>query len=130
MITAEEILVKSEKYESAGEKIRARQKQVHILHLQGFTNQEIADKVGVSVSTVEKDLHEIKEQISSWLEEYRKSGKYLAFKESYEQFVQIQKELWQRYREEKDSKIKIRILDSLADKIAKYNTICIRKIVI
>ena len=130
MIMPEEIVVKSEKHESVKEKIRARQHQVHILHLQDLTNQEIADKLDVSVSTVEKDLHEIRENIKSWFVEYRQSGKYLAFKESCEQLAQIQKELWQHYHQEKDPKTKVRILESLADKIAKYDAICIRTIVI
>ena len=122
----EEILEKSEKLKveeentrSIKEKIRSRQHEVNLLHLRGFSNKEVADKLGVSESTVEKDLHEIRQQIKSWVEDFRSEGKCYSFRNSFEQLEQIQRELWQKYREEKDPKIQIRILDSLADKITK-----------
>lgn len=126
----EEILEKSEKLKieeenakSAKEKIKSRQHEVHVLHLQSFSNKEIAEKLGVSLSTVEKDLHEIREDIKSWFEDFRSKGVYYYFRNSYEQLEQIQKELWQKYREEKDRKNQIKILDSIADKVTKFNYI-------
>lgn len=130
MITPEEVLkrsenlkIESEKAESAKEKIRSRQHDVHVLHLRGLSNKEISDKLGVSLSTVEKDLHEIRQQIKSWIEDFRSEGVYSSFRDSYVQLEQIQKELWQKYRQEKDPKVQIKILDSLADKITKFNYI-------
>lgn len=130
MITPEEVLkrsenlkIENEKAESAKEKIRARQHEVHLLHLRGLSNKEISDKLGVSLSTVEKDLHKIRQQIKSWIEDFRSEGVYSSFRDSYVQLEQIQKELWQKYRQEKDPKVQIKILDSLADKITKFNYI-------
>ena len=126
----EEILEKSEKLKveeemarSAKEKIKSRQHEVHLLQLQGLSNKEIADKLEVSLSTVEKDLHEIRQQIKSWIEDFRSEEVYCSFRNSYEQLEQIQKELWKKYQEEKDPKLQVRILDSLADKIIKSSYI-------
>ena len=120
---SEKLKVEEEKTKSIKEKIKSRQHEVHLLHLQGFSNKEIADKLGVSLSTVEKDLHEVREQIKSWIEDYRSEGVYCSFRNSYEQLEQIQKELWKKYEQEKDPKMQVRIFDSLADKIIKLNFI-------
>ena len=130
MITPEEILKKSdklkteeEKAKSTKEKIKSRQHEVHVLHLRSFNNKEIAEKLGVSLSTVEKDLHEIRHDIKCWLDDFRSEGVYCSFRDSFEQLGQIQEELWRKYREEKDPKMQIKIFDSLADKITKLNYI-------
>ena len=124
----EEILEKSEKLKieeektiSTTEKIKLRQHDVHLLHLRGFNNKEISDKLEVSLSTVEKDLHQVRQEIKSWLQDFRSEGVYCSFRDSYEQLEQIQKELWKKFQEEKDTKMQIKIVDSLADKITKTN---------
>ena len=119
----EEILEKSEKLTYEKEKIRSRQHEVNILHLQGLNNNEVADKLQVSESTVEKDLHYIRQEAQSWIEEFRTAGINYSYRCSYEQLEQIQRELWKKYQEEKDPKLQLRILNSLADKIVKSSNI-------
>lgn len=51
------------------DKIKWRQKRVNHLCLRGYTNQQIADKIGCNLSTVEKDLSAIRENTRHWYEE-------------------------------------------------------------
>lgn len=39
------------------------------MDLQGSSNQEIANHLSVSLSTIEKDLHEIRQQARDWFKE-------------------------------------------------------------
>jgi len=50
------------------EKIHYRRKRVNQLRSQGHTNQEIAVEIKCKLSTVEKDLHEIRELSRQWYE--------------------------------------------------------------
>lgn len=51
------------------EKIAYRRKRVNQLRLRGYTNQQIADKIGCNLSTVEKDLQDIRQNARKWFEE-------------------------------------------------------------
>lgn len=51
------------------EKISYRRKRVNQLRLMGYTNQRIADKIGCNLSTIEKDLKIIRENMRKWFEE-------------------------------------------------------------
>src|SRR2546422_9252244 len=51
------------------EKIAYRRKRVNQLRLRGYTNQQIAQKIGCNLSTVEKDLCSIREKTRHWFEE-------------------------------------------------------------
>ena len=56
-----------------------RRKHAHSLDLQGFTNNEISEKLNVSESTVEKDLHEVRESVRNWFSELGSIDRYQAF---------------------------------------------------
>lgn len=49
-------------------KIKFRRDRVNRLKIAGCTNEEIAEKIGSSISTVEKDLQEIRELSVKWYE--------------------------------------------------------------
>ena len=126
----EEILAKSEKAKkeeeesrSAKEKIRSRQHDVYVFHLKGLTNKEIAYKLGVSESTVEKDLHNRREEIKPWMDNFRSYGVFCFFRDNYEGIDEVQKEMWRIYHETKDPKLQIKILDSIANNAVKSNHI-------
>ena len=51
-----------------------RQKQTHLLDLQGFQNKEISEKLYVSLFTIEKDLSDIREESKEWFKKISKSG--------------------------------------------------------
>lgn len=49
--------------------IQSRQKRVNQLKLRGFSDEDISKKTGFSLSTIEKDLHEIREKSRAWYED-------------------------------------------------------------
>lgn len=51
------------------DKIKFRRRRINQLHLRGYTNREIANIIGTSLRTVEKDLHDINELSRHWFEE-------------------------------------------------------------
>lgn len=95
------------------EKIEERRKKVYLLDLQGFSNQEIANQLGVSLSTVEKDLHYMKYYCVKWYRDLAQDGSGVRLVESCSQIDIVQKELWDLYRKEKLASTKKRILDSI-----------------
>ena len=101
--------------------VEQRQHQVYFLHLQGRKNQEIADELKVSISTIEKDLRAIRDNISKWIKEYQAVGRDNAYRDSFEQFDLILKELWFKYHSEKDAKAQLKILDAISNTIVKFN---------
>jgi len=64
-----DITLKTSDESLAQDRIRFRRKRVNQLRLRGNTNEEIARITGYSLSTIEKDLHEINELSRNWFEE-------------------------------------------------------------
>lgn len=100
-----------------------RQKQVYVMDLQGYQNQEIADKLNISLSTVEKDLHEIREQSKEWFKQVSDSGLLKSLVDGVFQIDYAQKELWKLFREETKSNEKIKLLDSIINASLKKKEI-------
>ena len=50
------------------DKIKFRRDRINRLKLRGYLNEDIADKIGCSLSTVEKDLYDIRERSKKWYE--------------------------------------------------------------
>lgn len=105
--------------ETTKERIEDRRKLVYSLHLQGLLNSEIATLMKVSLSTVEKDLHEIRTNIQLWFSDFESDGIRNAYRDSFELLDIIKGKLLRACRDEMDTTMKIKVLDSLADKILK-----------
>ena len=99
--------------------ISDRRKLVHTLDLQGYTNQEIADQVGVSLSSVEKDLSEIRQNIREWFSQLGSVERYLAFVDAVLHLDAVQKQLWKMTREEQDSKERAKLFQQITDNAEK-----------
>ncbi len=99
--------------------VSARCKLIHSLDLQGFSNQEIAKQVNVSVSTVEKDLSEMRQNIRGWFSELGSEERYLAFVDAVINIDTVQTQLWKMVREEKDQKEKVKILEQITNNAIK-----------
>ena len=97
-----------------------RRKHAHSLDLQGFTNNEISEKLNVSESTVEKDLHEVRESIRNWFSELGSTDRYQAFVDASIHIEYAQKELWRILRDEQDSLKKSKILSIIVENATKY----------
>lgn len=95
--------------------VEDRQIEAYKMDIQGYKNQKIAEKLGVSVSTIEKDLKKFKGEIISKLREMENRGLYRALYDAILQFNLVRDELWQIYSQEKDSLRKQKLLDSIAN---------------
>ena len=95
------------------DKIEERRYQVYRMDLQGFSNNEIADKLGTSLSTIEKDLHYMRYFCIKWYKEVIDGDRTKSFLDVCNQIDLAQAELWKMYRVEKDVNAKKRILDSI-----------------
>jgi IS30 family transposase len=95
--------------------IEERQKTVHSLDIRGFSNQEIADQLKVSLSTVEKDLKECRKNIRDWFSQLGSEERYEALVDATINFDEVQKQLWKMTREEKDPKEKVKLLGKISD---------------
>ncbi len=93
--------------------IDERRYQVYLMDLQGFNNNEIADKLGVSLSTIEKDLHHMRYFCIKWYKEILDGGRGKSFLDSNNQIDIVQDELWKMFRKETGVNAKKRILDSV-----------------
>jgi len=108
-----------QKLTAAKKEASDRQKQVHSLDLQGFTNQQIADNLGVSLSTIEKDLHEVRENIRDWFSDIGNLDRYQAFVDAVIHLDSLQRELWKMARDSKDPIEKIKIYDTISKNAIK-----------
>jgi len=101
------------------EKIENRQNQVYIMDLQGVSNEEISEKFGMSLSTVEKDLHEMRKNYKKRLKTLDLIGYRTAFLATNSQLEEIQKESWRLYRDEKNVKTKTNLLRLISETAIK-----------
>ena len=111
--------IQEQKLTDSSKDVDDRRKKVHSLDLQGYTNKEIAEKMGTSESTVEKDLHQTRNCVRNWFSELGNVDRYQAFVDAVLQVDQVLKELWQMARNEKDAAKKSRILNNIADNAVK-----------
>ena len=59
----------AQKITALKEKIEDRRRKVYQLDLQGFSNDDITNKLDVSLSTIEKDLHYMRYYCLKWSKE-------------------------------------------------------------
>jgi len=95
--------------------VEDRQIEAYKMDIQGYKNQEIAEKLGVSLSTIEKDLKKFKDEITFKLRKMENGGLNHALYDAILQFNLVRDELWQIYSQEKDSLRKQKLLDSIAN---------------
>jgi len=101
------------------EKIEYRRKRVYLLKIQGHTNQKIAEKIGASLSTIEKDLKAIRYHVKDWYEEVAYGDKKSAFISSILQIDVVLKKLWNIFHNEDNSSEARKILAQIVDTSVK-----------
>ena len=97
------------------EKVEYRRKRVYLLKNQGCKNQHIAEKIGVSLSTIEKDLKEIRSQLKDWFIDVTKNDQCGALVSSILQLELVLNKLWNFFRDEKDPREARKILSQIVD---------------
>jgi len=96
------------------QQIVARQEKTWDLKLQGFSNEQIAQKLDVSTKTVVRDLCDLKKKSAEWMERLPKGEIQLFHRTNFEIAAKITNELWKLYEESKDEKQKLAVLTKLA----------------
>lgn len=97
----------------AQDKIRYRRKRVNQLRLRGYTNQQIANQIGCNLSTIEKDLHDIRELSRQWYEEDSITEYCQSLHDSIILYDNAIEDLQTTYQNEDDPQIKITILNMI-----------------
>lgn len=112
-IYAQDVTGPNQKIRSTKIEIDNRRNKVYHLDLQGYSNEEIAKELQVSLSTIEKDLRNIRLHCLKWAQDIIGSNSKKSMLDSYTRIEIVQKELWNLYRNEKDTKAKRQILNSI-----------------
>jgi len=118
-----DISIKESEVSIVQEKILYRQKRTNQLRLRGYTNQEIASKIGSALSTVEKDLHVIRENSRYWFEEDAIDEYCQSMNESIILCDIVTEELQLLYEEQNDADMKLKILFMIIDFGEKKTTL-------
>jgi len=93
-----------------------RRKKTWDLYLQGFSQQDIAEKLNVSYKTISRDFHEMKKESARWMETLPKGEIQLYHKSNFEMLKKVSQELWNLFEKTEDEKLKLKILSTIADK--------------
>ena len=107
------------------DKVKFRRNRVNHLRIRGYSNEDIAVKIGCSLSTIEKDLQDIRERSRKWYE----SESIIDFCQSLQDSIILCdnaiEDLQILYSEYNNLDSKIKILNTISDfeerKINLYN---------
>ncbi len=101
---------------SKDSEIYLRRQKAWGLFIQGFSQQEIAEKLNVSYKTISRDFHELKKESAKWMETLPRGEIQLYHKSNFEMVKRVNQELWKLYEETEDEKLKLKILSTIAEK--------------
>lgn len=93
-----------------------RKRKVWELVLQGYTQQQIAEKFDLSLKTISRDVQELKKESAEWMESLPKGQIQMYHKSNFEIIDKVTKELWNLYEKTDDDKLKLKILNTIAEK--------------
>lgn len=97
------------------DKIKFRRDRVNRLRISGYTNSEISTKIGCSLSTIEKDLQDIRERSRKWYTE-ESIKDYCQSIQDFIIFYDITiEDLQILYQESTEIRQKLEILDKIAE---------------
>lgn len=97
------------------EKVSYRRKRVNQLRLRGCTNQQIAEKIGCNISTVEKDLHAIRNNARKWFNEDAITEYCQSINDGIILCDNVTEDLQILYQEDSDMDTKLKILTAISE---------------
>jgi len=92
-----------------------RKRQVWQLMLQGYTQQQIAEKFDVSLKTISRDFQEIKKDSVRWMDNLTKGQIQMYHRSNFETIEKVTKELWELHENTDDEKLKVKILKTIVE---------------
>jgi len=115
MAMAEKPPLISKKEISKELEVYLRKQKVWDLTLQGFTQEEIAEKLDVSTKTISRDAKEIKKDSIRWMDTLPRGQIQMYHRSNFETIERVTKELWQLYETTNDDKLKVKILKTITE---------------
>ncbi len=95
------------------DKIKFRRDRVNRLRIRGYSNYQIAEKIGCSLSTIEKDLSDIREHSKNWYEQETITDYCQSLQDSIILCDNVIEDLQILYSECNDIDSKIKILNTI-----------------
>lgn len=96
--------------------IYIRKQKVWSLFMQGFTQEQIADKLNVSAKTISRDFQELKKESMEWMNALPEGEIHLHLKKNFEMIGKVIQELWKIYDDMEDVDKKVKVLNIIAEK--------------
>ena len=93
--------------------ICTRQQKMMDLLLQGFSQEQIAEKLDVSTKTIQRDIAELRKGAVEWMENLPRGEYQIRFRKIFQQHDKIINELWDLYDNTDDEKLKLKILETI-----------------
>ena len=110
------------------DEILKRKHRIWELCVLGFTQQQMAKKLNVSIKTISRDYAELKTDSLEWMEALPKGEIQLHYKKNFEMVQKVIQQLWEIYQKTKDEDKKIKILDEITKKSSLHTDIIGSKI--
>ena len=98
------------------QKIIERRFAVWNLHIKGYTQTQIAEKLNISTKTVARDIHILKKDTRNWFNNLRYGEIQFYYKNNYDSIQKTIHELWQIYDKTEDEDKKLKLLNLIAQK--------------
>lgn len=86
------------------------------MYIQGHTQQQIAEKLNVSLKTISRDFQELKAESKEWMNTLPEGEIQLHHKRNLEMLERVNQELWKIYEDTENEDTKIKILNTIAAK--------------
>ncbi len=115
MVMAEKLSQESTQKTSKELETYLRRQKVWDLTLQGFTQEQIAEKLDVSTKTISRDAIEIKKDSIRWMDTLPRGQIQMYHRSNFETIERVIKELWQLFETTEDDKLKVKILKAITE---------------
>jgi len=95
--------------------IQLRKEKVWYYFIQGFTQNKIAEKLGVSVRTIADDMAQLKQDAKDWFDSLPLGQLHLYHKSSFDSTERVKYELWHIFETTKNENVRIKTLSMIAN---------------
>lgn len=90
--------------------IYLRKQKIWELFLEGLTQQQIAEKLGVSVKTVYRDFQELKNESVEWMKSLPQGEIQIQYQRTFATLDKVQQKLWDIFENTQNESLKVKIL--------------------
>lgn len=106
--------------------VKERKEKVSQLHNQGIKQDSIAEIVGISRSTVVRDLRELRKSAGIWTEELLNGGYVLEFQENLDVLKDVRRRLSHLLDSPYEHQFKLKVIRGIHDNVSLYNQLLLK----